>query len=125
MNTPHPSGRRSVLLSFRLLGTTLVGSLTMAVVCTFAPLPAQLAVLGSCVSILAGLFVSYMEQEEERERRRAELLERLQVPVALAPEHDLFDQYRRFSAALAALARQTDPVLRDLALLKLASVSRQ
>ena len=59
---------RSVLLSFKFLGTALVGSLTMALVSTFAPLPAQIAVLGACVSILAGLFVAYVEQEDQRER---------------------------------------------------------
>jgi hypothetical protein len=115
--------RRPVLLSFKFAGTALAGSLTMALVSTFAPLPAQIAVLGACVSVLAGLFVSYLEQEDLRERRRAELLERLRVPVALAPEHDLFDQYCTIAEALAELARQPDPVLREVALLKLASLS--
>ena len=62
-----------MLLSFRFLGTALVGSLAMALVATFAPLPAQLAVLGAFVSILGGLFVSYLEQEENRDRRRTEV----------------------------------------------------
>ena len=60
--TSHP--RQVVLLSFRFLGAALVGSLAMALVTTFAPLPAQLAVLGAFISILGGLFVSYLEQEE-------------------------------------------------------------
>lgn len=117
--------RRPVLFSFKFVGTALVGSLTMALVSTFAPLPAQLAVLGAGVSILAGLFLSYLEQEEHREERRAELLEKLEIPIALAPEHDLFDQYRNFAEALAGLAEQRDPVLREFALLKLASVTEQ
>ena len=58
-------------LSFKFVGTALAGSLAMALVAAFAPLPAQIAVLGSCVSILAGLFVAYVEQEDVRERRRA------------------------------------------------------
>jgi hypothetical protein len=53
------------------------------------------------------------------------VLEKLQFPLALAPEHDLFDQYSSFAAALADLAQQKDPVLRDFALLRLASVSEQ
>lgn len=117
--------RRPVLFSFKFVGTALVGSLTMALVTTFAPLPAQLAVLGAGVSILAGLFLSYLEQEEHRDQRRAELLEKLEIPIALAPEHDLFDQYRNFAEALAGLAAQRDPVLREFALLKLASVTEQ
>ena len=125
---PHSNSRqgsRSVLLTFKFLGTALVGSLTMALVSTFAPLPAQVAVLGACISILAGLFIAYVEQEDQRERRRVALLETLRVPLALAPEHDLFDQYCAFAEALDELARQTDPVLRQFALLKLASLSGQ
>jgi hypothetical protein len=116
---------RSVLLSFRFLGTATIGSLAAALVSVFAPLPAQVAVLGALVSILAGLFLSYLEQEEERERRRAELLEKVRIPVELAPEHELFDHYSAYSAALTELAKQTDPILRASALLKLASVTEQ
>src|SRR4051812_10609932 len=64
--------RRSALLSFQFVGTALVGSLTMALVCAFAPPPAQLAVLGAFISILGGLFVGYMQQERERDERRNE-----------------------------------------------------
>ena len=120
--TPRP---RSVLLSFKFLGVALLGSLIMALVSIFGPVPAQLGVLGASVSILIGLFVAYLEQDDQRERRRAELLEKLQIPIALAPEHELFDQYSVFAAALSELAKQTDPVLRDFALIKLASIAEQ
>src|SRR2546423_8980725 len=104
MATSNDNGeRRSVLLNFKFLGVSLVGSLTMALVSTFTPLDAQIAVLGACVSILAGLFVAYVEQEDERERRRAELLKQLQVPIALAPEHELFDLYSSFARSLGDL----------------------
>jgi len=96
----------------------------MALVAAFAPLPAQVAVLGACVSILAGLFIAFIEQSERLEKRRAELLEKLEVPVALAPEHDLFDQYKAFADALSQLATQTDPVLREFASVKLSSVTK-
>jgi hypothetical protein len=114
-----------VLLSFRFLGTASVGSLAMALVSIFAPPPAQLAALGACVSVLAGLFVAYLEQEAERERRRSALLEGLRVPMALAPDHDLFDLYRSFSASLTELALQLDPALRRFAVLKLTSLSAE
>jgi hypothetical protein len=126
MSSPnHEPRARSVVLSFRFLGTALAGSLTMALVCTFAPLNAQVAVLGACVSILAGLFVAYVEQEDAREKRRALLLEKLRIPMTLAPEHDLFDRYCAFTDALTALAQQHDPVLRQFALLKLSSIAEQ
>jgi hypothetical protein len=120
-----PSDRRPVLLSFRFLGPALVGSLAMGLVSAFAPPPAQVAALGILVSILGGLFVSYLDQEDERERRRAESLERLAVPLALAAEPDLYPQYLAFCRTLTALAGRTDPILREVAALKLASVNAQ
>ncbi|MBX9626516.1 MAG: hypothetical protein K2X82_22135 [Gemmataceae bacterium] len=97
----------------------------MALVATFAPLPAQLAVLGAFISILGGLFVSYLEQEESRDRRRNEVIERLAVPLALAPEEDFYPLYLAYCRALTTLAEQTDPLLREIAALKLASVNAQ
>lgn len=120
METP-----RSPLLTFQFLGTSLVGSLVTALVTVFAPPAAQVAVLGSFVSILGGLFLAYMGQEAERERRRAEQLERLTVPLTLAPEHDLFEQYLAVCRALTELASQDDPILKEFAGLKLASLAEQ
>ena len=117
--------QRSVLLSFKFVGISVVGSLAMSLVCIFAPLPAQIGALGASLSILSGLFVSYIEQEAEREHRQATLLEKLKIPLALAPEHELFEKYDEFSAALSDLAKQIDPVLRQYALLKLASITEE
>jgi hypothetical protein len=47
----------------------------MALVAAFGPSEAQLGMLGALVSILAGVFLSYADQDEERERRQMELLE--------------------------------------------------
>src|SRR4051794_11978041 len=98
----HPS-RRPVLLDFKFAATALVGSLVMALVATFAPLSAQIAVLGAFVSILGGLFLAYLEQEGPREVRRNEIIERLAVPLTLAPEQDLYDQYLAICRGLTAL----------------------
>lgn len=125
MTTPSSSPRRTVLLSFRFLGTALIGSLVMALVATFAPPSAQLAVVGAFVSILGGLFLSYLEQEEHRDVRRAEAIERLAIPLTLASEDDLYPHYLSFCRALTALTGQSDPLLREIAALKLASVNAQ
>ncbi|OWK40957.1 hypothetical protein FRUB_04849 [Fimbriiglobus ruber] len=47
------------------------------------------------------------------------------VPLTLAPEHDLYAQYLAFCRTLTALAGQADPILREIAGLKLASVVGQ
>ena len=97
----------------------------MALVATFAPFPAQLAALGAFVNILGGLFLCYLEQEEVRDRRRTEIILRLAAPLALAPEDDLYPLYLSYCRALTALAEQTDPLLGEIAALKLASVNAQ
>ena len=114
-----------MLLTFRFVGPALVGSLTMSLVCAFAPMAAQVAVLGAFISILGGLFLSYVEQESDRDRRRGEVLEKLSVPVALAHDPELFDQYTAYCRVLTDLAKLSDPILRETAVLKLASVNAQ
>ncbi|MCY2965531.1 MAG: hypothetical protein NT069_18190 [Planctomycetota bacterium] len=119
---PH---RQSALLSFRFLGTAVVGSIVMALVATFGPIAAQLAILGTFISIVCGLFLSYLGQEDVREQQRAEVIQSLSVPLSLASDPELFEQYQNISAGLTALARRTDPILRRIALLKFSSVAEQ
>src|SRR3954452_711576 len=124
--TPGILHTKSVLWNFKFVGIALAGSLTSALVSTFAPESAQIAILGSTVSILAGLFVAYVEQEDAREKSRAELLGTLRVPLELAREADLFEHYIAFGNSLIALARRSDePVLHKFALVKLDSINEQ
>src|SRR3954447_24856565 len=104
--TPGNPLTKSVLWNFKFVGIALAGSLTSALVSTFAPEPAQIAVLGSIVSILAGLFVAYVEQEDAREGARAELLGTLGVGVELAREADLFAHCVAFGDSLLPPARR-------------------
>jgi hypothetical protein len=97
----------------------------MALVCAFAPAPVQIGMLGAIVSVLAGLFLSYLEQNEQRERRFADLLKQLAVPVALASDRDLYEQYVGLCEALNSLAMQDDPILREIAALKAASMRQE
>lgn len=119
---PH---RRSALLSFRFLGTAIVGSLLMAAVSAFGTISAELAMLGTFISILGGLFLSYLGQEDQRERLRTEAIESLAVPLSLASDPDLYQQYQDIAASLTALAKQDNPILRRIALLKFSSVAEQ
>jgi hypothetical protein len=123
---PEGPRTKSVLWNFKFVGIALAGSLTCALVSTFAPLPAQIAVLGATVSILAGLFIAYVEQEDARERSRVELLGTLRVPLELASEPEVFEHSVAFGNSLVALARRRDePVLQGFALAKLASINEQ
>lgn len=125
MTSDQQPAAKPVILSFKFVGTALIGSLTMSLVAAFAPAGVQVATLGAFVSILGGLFVAYMEQEEARERRREDLVERLAVPLALSRDPDLYAQYLAISKGLTALAAQSDPILREVAGLKLGSVAAE
>jgi hypothetical protein len=125
MPSEEQSSRRSALLNFHFLGTAVAGSVVMALVAAFGPLPAQLTVLGAFVSILGGLFLGYLGQEEQRERQRAAAIQSLSVPLALASDPELFHQYQEISRSMIALADRPDPILRRIALLKFASVANQ
>jgi hypothetical protein len=125
MSRADKPNRRSVLLTFRFLGTAVLGSLVMALVAAFGQAPAQLALLGSFISILGGLFLSYLGQEDEREQKRASVIESLSVPLSLASDPELFQQYQAISRSMTALAKRTDPILRRIAILKFASVNDQ
>ncbi|MEX2171081.1 MAG: hypothetical protein WD851_17310 [Pirellulales bacterium] len=112
-------------MSFRFAAVATVGSLAMAVACEFGSLDMQIGMLGALVSILAGLFLSYVEQEEERDERQLVLLKQLSIPVKLAADAELYAQYAGFCDALSTLAMQTDPILREIGLLKSASVRQE
>lgn len=114
-----------ILTSFRFLATSLIGTLAMTLVSVFADLPAQIAVLGALLSILVGLFLGYLEREDQREIRQSELLERLQVPLALASDKELFGIFTSISSSLTTLSSQNDSVLREFAQLKLTSLAEQ
>jgi len=120
-----PFRRKSALLSFRFLVTAVAGSVLMGLVAAFGPQNAQLAVLGCFISVVGGLFLAYLGQEDTREERRNATVETLGVPLVLASDPELFRLYRALCDGLTAVARQSDPLLRDAALEKFVSVADQ
>jgi hypothetical protein len=125
MSSEEKIVRRSALLSFRFLFTAALGSVLMGLVAAFGTLPAQLAMLGCFVSIVSSLFLSFLGQEDERERRRDAAIESLSVPLSLASDPELFQLYHSLCDGLVAVARQPEGILRDTALQKIASVAEQ
>lgn len=111
--------------SFQFIGTSLVGTLTSALVSTYAPLHTQVAVIGTFISILAGLIFSYASQEELREGRREAAFEKLVVPLSLASDKGLFGVYGELCKRLLNISQNTDDILRDLALLRLSQIDME
>jgi hypothetical protein len=117
--------RRSALLSFQFLFTAALGSVLMGVVAAFGTPAEQLAMVGCFVSVLGGLFLSYLGQDEERERQRNTALESLSTPLALAADPELFQIYQSLCEGLTAVGRRPEGILRDAAVQKLVSVTGQ
>jgi hypothetical protein len=103
--------------------TTGTGVVAVTLVCTLGPLPVQIGLLGLLLSLLLGLLMERATCERDLEVHRVNLLESFRIPLTLAPEHEFFDQYCSFAHGLEELTKQTDPVLREFVLLKLASIS--
>jgi hypothetical protein len=125
MSRDDKSFRRSALLSFRFLFTAVIGSVLMGLVAAFGTLTAQLAMLGCFVSVLGGLFLAYLGQEDQRERQRNTVIESLSIPLTLASDPELFKLYRTLCDGLTAVAGHTDGILRDAAIQKIATVAEQ
>lgn len=53
------------------------------------------------------------------------MIQSLSVPLALASDRELFQQYQEISRGLTSVAKMNNPVLRRIALLKFASMSEQ
>jgi hypothetical protein len=109
--------------SFVLVST--LGSLVMALVCALGSADVQVGALGAMVSMLAGLVLGFLEQEYARYQRQAELLRLLAVPVALADDAELLGIHESLRDALNLVALQPDPILREIARLKAASMQQE
>ena len=117
--------RKSVLLSFRFLTVSVIGSFAMAITSVYADLPALVALLGALVSILAGLALEAIHQAETHNNRQNKWFAQLQVPVLLASDANLTERYVELSEALARLSKCDDEVLREVALIRLAVLTNE
>ena len=116
---------RSVLSSGRFLSTALVGVLATVLVVMHGSLPAQLAVAGVCLSIIAACLVTMAGQHGVGEHKILASISRLHSPLTLAHDSELFEHYTALSRGLVSLSERSDPLLREFAVMKLASISEQ
>jgi hypothetical protein len=72
-------------------------------------------VVGILVSVLAGIVVGFQARQSDQAKHLERLAKRLEIPVALAAEHDLFEQYGGIAESFSRLAARSHPVLRDFA----------
>lgn len=114
--------RLSVFAQIRFLIVFIGGLAVMAITAFYAPLTLQMTAMGALLSLLAGLLVVSLDLHGERLRRFDEMLADVRVPVALAADHDLFDEYEALTSGLLTIAEQRNPVFRELARFRLSSL---
>jgi len=106
---------RSLFKRLEFAAVAALGILSFLVVKVFFDLSIQIMALGFFVSLLAGLLFGFLGQQADQQRHLQSLLKRLEIPLTLAPDHLLFDQYGRIVESFVRLAERRHPVLTDFA----------
>ena len=101
------------------LGTAAAAFFVMSLLAAFAPLHVQVAVVGVLVATLAGLVVSSFHHQVQSSEDNRQFLKGVGLSLAVAPDHHLFEHYSSLTASLEKIGKSTDPVFRELAILKL------
>ena len=119
-----PLGQRTRANAQARFVTVLISGLAViALVTLYAPVALQIVALGALLSFLAAWLVANLESHDERVRWSDALLAHVRVLVALAADHHLFHEYEKFTNGLLDIARQRNPVFRDLAKFRVSSIS--
>lgn len=77
------------------------------------------------VSMLAGLLLAWLDEQERRDATRVELSALGRVVAALEEQPELAREFRRIGDAFESLTEQTDPVFRQVAITKLLSIAEE
>jgi len=105
------------------IAVTAIGSMAMLLIRAFYP-DFQLAALGLLFSILGGLVISFLGHNAERQIQTERLLDKLQIPMRLATDAELYSQYASYAASFNRIASDSHSSLRRLTLMFL-SVQNQ
>ena len=120
----HPQPR-FITFHHRLVVSALAGALTTSAACIAGTLTTQIAFLGIGFSILAGLIATQIQRKCDQEDRPDCLPKEFRAPLSLVHQSELFGVYRGLVAAITNLASQTDCILREAALVKLAVIHEE
>jgi hypothetical protein len=97
-----PKGPVNTCLEIRFLAISIVGTLIVGIVCTFAPVFAQIAVLGGYISILAGLLFSFLARESQREQQINLIYDHLGFSRKFARQSMVFDKYEQIVSGISS-----------------------
>lgn len=100
----------------------MLGSLIMALLCTFAPDSVQISIIGAYVSILAGLLLAFLEQDAKRDRQLHLLFQQLGLHRQIAQDSMVFQKYEKIVRGIAETLEINDPLFYELALNQLSTL---
>ena len=103
----------------------MLGGLTMGTVSVFGSEIALLAMLGTWMSILAGLLLAHITIVETQTALQKQLLNVAGLPMELTANPQLLDAFCDISKSLDNLANQSNPILVEFAQRKLTSITDQ
>jgi len=107
------------LLSFRIAGASVAGTLLAVAVRAFADVPTQLLVLGIFISVLVGLLWELVSLQGVDSKKHLGLLE---MPFFLSHDRQVFQEYQAIAKAMLKISQYPDPVYRDVAIQRLAEM---
>ena len=94
----------------------MVGSLIMTILCTFAAPSVQISIVGSYVSILAGLLLAFLAQDAKRDQHIELLFQQLGLLRQIAQDSVVYQKYEKIVRGIAETLRINDPLFYNLAL---------
>ncbi len=113
------------LLYGHFFGTTFLGAVSVGAVSVFGSLEAQVAMLGTWLSILAGLVVTQIQNTDRSNLASKNLLAAAGLIPGLSHRPDILQDYLKITQSLSTLSNQTDPVLVEFAKKKLDFIADQ
>lgn len=116
---------KPVLTDYRFLGTTLLGAVSVGIVSVFSTIDGQLAMIGTWLSILAGLLVTQIQSAEKNSASFNKLLRVAGLVPDLTQRADILKGYTSITQSLHTLSKHSDPVLVDFACKKLDLIAEQ
>ena len=113
------------VLRSQIVVVTLVGSVIMAVVCSFGSLAIQIAVLGSYVSILGGLALEIFDHQNAKDQQLESLDLLIRASREVAKEPPMAREFEKIVDGIQASLAIDSGLFRELAVEHLVAFGQQ
>ena len=112
------------LFSKTVVIAAVIGSLVMTLVCTFAPMTIQLAVLGAYVSVVTGLVLDILGTENERVEQLAKIERQLGISFQIARDSNVFEEFEKIVENISKTLNIKNELFQELAVEQLRQIGK-